>query len=123
MEISANPLLEVNAKVDPIQVEISENNADNPWCSAMPTGGTVYYPYLTFEFNSTYLIELVKISGRNHPNTYVIALIIQNNTGLGFELISDNQSGIPKVSQFRYSVIGSHKKFNNSEYIRYFVQI
>ena len=74
---------------------------------------------LTFEFNSTYLIELVKIYGRTHPNTYVIPLTIQNNTGLGFELISDNQSGIPKVSQFRYSVIGSHKKFNNSEYIRY----
>ena len=104
--ISANPLLDT--KVDPMQVEISEDNANNAWCSAIPTGATAYYPYLTFKFTSTYLIELVKISGSYSPNTYVIAVTIQNDTGQGFEFISDNQSGVPKVSQFRYSAIVLH---------------
>ena len=95
MDISANPLLEGIAKVDHMKVEISEDNRDNPWCSATQPAGTAYYPYLTFEFRSTYLIELVIISGRNHPNTYVTALTIQNDTGQGFTFINDN--GVPKV--------------------------
>ena len=97
MDISANPLLEVNPKVNPVQVEISEDNANNPWCSALPSGQTAYYPYLTFEFSSIYLIELVTISGRNHPNEFVTALTIQNDTGQGFEFLNDN--GVPTVSQ------------------------
>ena len=96
MDISANPLLEgLNTKVDPMKVEISEDNGNNPWCSAVPSGQTAYYPYLTFEFSSIYLIELVTISGRYHLNTYVIALTIQNDTGQGFTFINDN--GVPKV--------------------------
>ena len=104
MKISANPFLEGdNAKVESTTVEISEGNDQGAWCSVLPPGRTAYNPYLTFEFNSTYLIETVKISGLYNPNMYVTALTIQNDTGQGFVFISDN----PKVSQFRYTV-GAH---------------
>jgi hypothetical protein len=98
MEISANPLLEMNPKVDPSQVEISDSNTD-PWCSVLPTARVAYDPYLTFEFSSTYLIEFVKISGHSVGNRFVGTLTIKNNTGQGFGFINDNPTIIPKVSQ------------------------
>ena len=98
ISISANPVLEgANAKVDPSRVEISESNTNPGWCSAEPPGGVPYDPYLTFEFSSTYLIEIVKISGGNESYRYVRTLSIKNDTGQGFAFISDNR--IPKVSQ------------------------
>ena len=85
--------------MDPIQVEISDSNTD-PWCSVMPTANryrAAFSPYLIFEFNAMYLIELVEISGSSDGNIFVEALTIQNNTGQGFTFIKDN--GIPKVSR------------------------
>ena len=96
----------MNPKVDRREVEISENNT-NQWCSVPQPWRLAFDPYLTFEFNSTYLIEMVQISGLANGNRYVIALTIQNNTGQGFAFINDN-SGNPKVSQLWYNVIGSH---------------
>lgn len=78
------------------QVEISASNT-NSWCSVEPSSGAAFDPYLTFEFNSTYLIEIVKISGGNENSMYVQTLTIKNDTGQGLVVISDN--GIPKVSQ------------------------
>ncbi|MCG8622411.1 MAG: hypothetical protein MJE68_10505 [Proteobacteria bacterium] len=87
--------------MDPMQVEISESNTGNQaaWCSVLPPApaGIAYDPYLKFEFNTTYLIEIVKISGGSVGNSYVIALTIKNDTGQGYAVINDN--GIPKVSQ------------------------
>ena len=109
VSISANPFLEGdNAKVYPIQVEISENNTGSQaaWCSwsVLPPDREAYDPYLKFEFNATYLIEIVKISGRDAGiNRYVIALTIKNDTGQGSTFINDN--GIPKVSQLCYNII------------------
>ena len=102
VEISPNPLLEgADAKVDPSEIEISETN-NNPWCSvpAPPDRTSGYDPYLTFEFNSTYIMEKVKISGPDRGDRqYATALTFQNDTGQGFMFINDN-SGNPKVSQF-----------------------
>ena len=112
VNISANPFLEgANAKVDPSQLEISDSNTD-PWCSAEPQGGVPYDPYLTFEFNSTYLIEIVKISGDNEQYSYVRTLSIKNDTGQGFAFISDN--GIPKVS---HAVIATALKVHNANLV------
>lgn len=104
VSISANPLLEMSPKVDPIQLEISESNTD-PWCSAQTTARAAYNPYLTFEFNSTYLIEIVTISGRSANNRFVEALTIKNDTGQGFTFINDN--GVPKVSHLWCNSIGA----------------
>jgi LEA14-like dessication related protein len=87
--------------VDPRQVEISESNT-NSWCSVQPSSGEAFDPYLTFELDSTYLIEIIKISGGNQSHGYVTALTINNDTGQGFVFISDN--GIPKVSQLWYNI-------------------
>ena len=106
VSISANPFLEGdNAKVDPIQVEISENNTGSQaaWCSVLPPVRVAYDPYLKFEFSSIYLIEIVKISGRDANNKFVIALTIKNDTGQGSTFINDN--GIPKVSQLCNNII------------------
>ena len=88
----------MNPRVDRREVEISENNT-NQWCFVAPTWRLAYDPYLTFEFNSTYLIEMVEISGVASGNQRVIALTIQNDTGQGFAFINNNL-GIPMVSQF-----------------------
>ena len=85
--------------MDSSQVEISESNTGSQaaWCSVESTARAAYDPYLKFEFNTTYLIEIVKISGGSVGNSYVIALTIKNDTGQGYAVINDN--GIPKVSQ------------------------
>ena len=110
VNISANPFLEGdNAKVDPSQLEISESNTgdQSAWCSVLPPNAyrVAYDPYLKFEFNSTYLIEIVKISGRDVNNRFVIALTIKNDTGHGQGFTSINDNGIPNVSQFCYNII------------------
>ena len=77
VNISSNPLLEGdNAKADPSQIEISESNTGDQaaWCSVLPPNRAAYDPYLKFEFNTTYLIEIVKISGSDAGNRFVIAL-------------------------------------------------
>ena len=93
--------------MDPSQLEISESNTgdQSAWCSVLPPNAyrVAYDPYLKFEFNSTYLIEIVKISGRDANNRFVIALTIKNDTGQGFASINEN--GIPKVSQLCYDII------------------
>ena len=119
VSISANPLLEMNPKVDPIQLEVSENNTD-PWCSTPPTARAAFNPYLIFEFSSTYLIEVITISGRSASNRFVEALTIKNDTGQGFAFINNN--GIPKVSQLLYNIIGAqHKTIKHTG--RYFIHV
>ena len=107
LEISTNPLLQDDPKVDRMIVEISESNS-GAWCYMTPPFGTAFDPYLTFKFNSIYLIEMVSISGDpGSGSRYVTALTIQNNTGQGFAFINDN-SGMPQVRLDKFSGIGSH---------------
>ena len=83
--------------MDRSKLNISASNRDS-WCSDVPQPLTrIFNPYLTFVFNSTYLIEMVNISGDpDHSDRYITALHIWNNTGQGFAFINDD-SGIPKV--------------------------
>ena len=100
MEISANPLLQgADVGVNRTLIEISESNTVNrvAWCSASQSDSTAYDPYLTFKFNSMYLIEMIEISSRNNFYMIVKAFTLQNDTGKGFAFINDN--GVPKVSQ------------------------
>ena len=117
MEISANPLLEgADVAVDRTVVVLSENNR-NAWCSVAPPvpQTRIYDPYLTFEFNATYLIEMVTMSGDpDRIDRYVRALTIQNDTGQGFTFIHDN-SGTPKVAA-KYNIL----TYNYSQFYTYF---
>ena len=91
--------------MDPSQVEISDSNTGDQaaWCSVLPLARVAYDPYLMFEFSSTYLIDIIKISGKDAGNSYVGTLTIKNDTGQGSAFINDN--GIPKVSQLCYNII------------------
>ena len=107
LEISTNPLLQDDPIVDRMNVEISESN-NGAWCSMTPDFGRAFDPYLTFEFNSIYLIEVVGISGDpGSGGRHITALTFQNNTGQGFGFINDN-SGMPQVRLDKLSGIGSH---------------
>ena len=87
VDITANPQLEEqhgNVEVDRENLTLSMYNSNSSgWCSALLEGTSIYSPYLKFQFNITYLIEAVSVSGERGGggDNYVKTLLVLNDTG------------------------------------------
>ena len=99
VNITANPLLEKDVNVDSASLNISETN-ERPWCSIKQMPSTSFDPFITIEFNSTYLIEMIDISGdpSNSGKQYVTKFYVMNDTGQGFSFIGNPEN--PRVREF-----------------------
>ena len=96
MSITANNQLNVDnvIKVDRENLTLHEGFG---WCFARLSKTSAYTPYLKIQFNSTYRIERIDVSGTSN-DSYVTRLLMVNDTEKGILFLK--QENDYRVSEY-----------------------